>query len=687
MLLDKSSRNKLNSNINTINLSNIFKSNDSKIKLDTTKQSSRRTRVLSGKSNSSNSFYRLNKSARKENKRIFQFGSGDNIKNQYSIINIKVDNFQKKEQKLKKKTLKEITTQRLMKKSKTIEFDKNIKSSKNNISEVKPRFFDFYPPFISYNKNKGKKIEFKNDLFESKDECKNSELNLQQNCSIKYSFLDDAMNNIFHRVNFVDYENKEELLQNVLIDSKNANNIKFEDFKTIGYELSPEILNLIYQDEKQRLFKIKYEELKRKYMEENSEKIKSHKILREKSKKNYIPEYKQKFENENWKNKHYESIYKFDSIKYPLTKKKIKRNFVINYPKKYYFFNNKKTKAFERRIKEPPIKRKSNSFKIDVIQNKEIKAVLKNNMKNNYINKSIENKNKTDSISSQEKITPQLKNNIKKKHNVINGERYRDILGLNKIINLKRKDYNSINRIVKVENIFIERVIKYKNEKLDTSEYINEINSKKNCQKKNTFYNSKENNNISSSKKKVKKSLSNSSLPLKNKQKYFTHKNSLENPVLRLLSFESDRSDSFNSIEESRSIINNNEQNEKKENKENKENIIDEIKTPISKEEKKENIIIQMKEAKYNYKIESINQIKKKPNYEFNDEYNKKNILEKIDNENKLRREIKKIFTPFYQIQKAKNEDYNKIEINFFCSRINKKLIIIFILHSFIIKL
>ena len=271
MLLDKSSRNKLNSNINTINLSNIFKSNDSKIKLDTTKQSSRRTRVLSGKSNSSNSFYRLNKSVRKENKRIFQLGSGDNIKNQYSIINIKVDNFQKKEQKFKKKTLKEITTQRLMKKSKTIEFDKNIKSSKNNISEVKPRFFDFYPPFISYNKHKGKKIEFKNDLFESKDECKNSELNLQQNCLIKYSFLDDAMNNIFHRVNFVDYENKEELLQNVLIDSKNTNNIKFEDFKTIGYELSPESLNLIYQDEKQRLSKIKYEELKRKYMEENSE--------------------------------------------------------------------------------------------------------------------------------------------------------------------------------------------------------------------------------------------------------------------------------------------------------------------------------------------------------------------------------------------------------------------------------
>jgi len=698
LLSDKSSRNKLNSNIKTINLSNIFKSNDSTIKLDTTKQSSKRTRILSGKYSSSNSFYRLSKSSRKENKKIFQFVNNNNNKNQFSVINIKVDNYQKKQPKFKKQTLKDLTIQKLIKKSKTIVFDKIIKSNKNKNSEVKSRFYDFYPSFISYNKNKGKKIEFKNDFIQSKDDYKNSDLNIQQNYPIKYSFFDDTINNILHMVNFVDYQNNEELFQKVIIDFKDKDNIKFEDFKTIGYELSPETLYRINQDEKQRLSKIQYEELKRKYMEENSQKIQYNKILREKLKKNYVPEYKLKFKNEDWKNKHYESIYKFHPIKYPLTTKKnsipkkkmIKINFDIKkYHKNNSLLNNRKIKALEKTIKETTNERKSNSFKIDVIENKKIKSVLKNNIKNmktNYINKSKESKNKTDSITSQEKVTSYINNNIENKNN-LNNNVINNISDSNnvdsssnnntkihssyKIINQKMhyKDYNSINKIVKVDNIFIERTANdnFKFEKLDMSEYVNKINSKRKYQKRNTFNFSGENSNISSSKKNIKKSSSNIIFALRSKQKNYTHRNSLKISFPSLLSLQND---SFKSKEESKSSFNNKKQNDKKVNK--KDNIKGK-KMRIIKKGKKDNIINEIKEVKKGNKIENINQINEKVNYQWNDEFTQKNILEKIDNENKLHIESKKIYTPFYQTQKVSNEGYNKIEFNFISSKTNKR--------------
>ena len=103
-LLTSKSRNKLNSNIKTINLSGIFKPKESKIKLDTTKHSTKRTK-FSAKYSSNFSYYKLNNSSKTENKKFFQSKSNNNI---LSVVNIRPDNFFKNEQIIKKQTLKDL---------------------------------------------------------------------------------------------------------------------------------------------------------------------------------------------------------------------------------------------------------------------------------------------------------------------------------------------------------------------------------------------------------------------------------------------------------------------------------------------------------------------------------------------------------------------------------------------------
>jgi len=87
--LSSKSRNKLNSNIRTINLSEIFQSNESKIKLDTTKHSTKRTK-FSAKYSSNFNYYKLNMPSKAENKKLHQSKSNSNI---LSVINIGPDNF------------------------------------------------------------------------------------------------------------------------------------------------------------------------------------------------------------------------------------------------------------------------------------------------------------------------------------------------------------------------------------------------------------------------------------------------------------------------------------------------------------------------------------------------------------------------------------------------------------------
>ena len=94
--------------------------------------------------------------------------------------------------------------------------------------------------------------------------------------------MQNTINNISRKINFIDIERDEELYENVLIDFQNKKNMKFEDFKTMGYELNPEELYILNQNKKQKLFKGKYEILKQIYIQENLQKIEANKLLKKK---------------------------------------------------------------------------------------------------------------------------------------------------------------------------------------------------------------------------------------------------------------------------------------------------------------------------------------------------------------------------------------------------------------------
>ena len=676
--LSPKSRNKLNSNMSTINISsNIFNSNDS-FKLDTTKQSSltRATRILSGKYNSSISLYKSGYSIQRKNKNNIKSRN----KNEFSVININGDNFHTKKRNINKKTLEDLTIQNLIKKSKTIDLNKISKTTKHKNNIEKKKIFDFYHSFLSDRLNHEKKFDIDNNIVLKKDKGTNMDFSIiNQNYPIKYSFLDENMNNILHMVNFVDVENREELLKNVRIDLKDKDRIKFEDFKTIGSELCPEILYKINQDEKQRLIKLKYEELKNKYKFENSQNIKEKKLLRTKFKKNYVPEYKLKFKNDNWKNKNYESIYKFHSIKYiPTPKKKEiqKKKFIKNKsieinPKKTnsFILFPKKSKILENIIKRDKNEKKSNSIQINKIENTRIKSALQfneNKINQNYINKSKENinnnkisdnldindksnskNNNNNEISNIEKNMNQKEstnNNIDESNNNISSNINMNPNGFYKIINQKQ-NYNKINKIVKIDYIFLKGDEYAKYENLDISDYVNEINSKRNYKKRNTFSSLQRDDDIPNTKIKTMKDSSNISIYLRARHKTFLHRNSLKKPPLKLLNFQKGI---FKSKEENKSNINNN-------------NKLHESKKKIIKKEKNEvkNIINEINEN------DNLEEMK-------NDKNIQKIIFENIDNENKFHIE-KNSFIPFSDIKNKSNEGFNKIQINFFATK-NKKI-------------
>ena len=725
-LFSVKSRNKLYSNIKTINLSNLnlIKSNDS-MKLDSTKQTSKRTRILSGKYNASYSFNKLSNSTRKDNRRIFKLRN--NNKNNFSIININADSCDKKETNINKTTLKDLTIQKLIKRSKTIEFDKILKSNRNKTNKESVKYLDFYSSPITYYLKKEKKYNIEKKFRRNNDECKEADMNTINNYPIKYSFMDDTMNNIFHMVNFVDMQNKEELFQNVIIDFKNKNEIKFEDFKTYGYEFSPEILYKINQDEKQKLIKMKLEEFKKKNTLESSNEINPKKLQRPKFKKNYIPEFKLKFKNPDWNKRQYESIYKFHAIKYTLTPKKnsmlrnrvIKNNNIISrnsLKHKSMISYSKKGNYLENINKERKNEKKSKSFRIDMIENKELKSVLKNNensLNNNYSIISEEEKNEkiTEEISKNDINNNKIKNiqmnNNNDNTNNINNDNNKDEkkdsssniktseiksskneqndntsnkINLStpensssnnnidfqkyyKIINQKKslKDYNKINKVVKVENLFLKGG-ENKYEHLDISEYVNRINSTRRYQKRNSFNFFRENDYITSTKNITRKSITNITTFPRKKHKTLIQRKSAKITFSKLFN---EKDNFFKLNEERQTNINFNKQPEKTEEvKKNKEendlisllNIKDNIEeTKIEVEEKKNESNI----------VEEKNEIEE----EKNDEYTQKNILEKIENENKHHEEHKRKYVPFYQSQREISKDYNKIEINFISNK------------------
>ena len=708
-IISAKNRNKLSYNIKTINLANILRQNES-LKLESTKQSSRtfRARLISGKSNMSYSFHNVNNSNPKERKKSFY------LKNkQISVINFNADKCQKKQENFNKKTLKDITTQKLIKKSKLIELDKMVNKNKNLEKMQNARILDLYPNLLNYLINKTKRNNNKIDkLIQTNDSgnIDNSRLNNKVNFPIKYSFFDDTINNIQHMVNFVDMENREELIQNVTNDLRNINNYKFEDFKTYGYELNPEILYKINQDEKHKLIKIQYEKLKKNNFLKNTQEIKAKKYPRPIFKKNYIPEFKLKLNNQIWKEKLLETKNRNNSYKNLLTpkantikrKKIIKRHIASNLKKgstmKYYSV---KSNFLENKFYEQNNK-KYNSLKIhSYIENKKIKSVLKNsseNEKNNYINNLINNNNdsirnndqniisndninnapnnadnsKTNINDITEKKSEEIENNEDNKVNSSSDNKRKvsesnedNDLNIENIYNIdnhhiNNKDYNKINKIVKVGNITIFGNEGFKFDNLDISESIIKINSKRNYQKRHTFNFSRNNNNIDgiNNKNIKRKTLDNTKAFSTIGYNVLLNKNFSNNIISNIFG----NLDIVKLNKESITSININKNKEKSENIQKEDSIDDEIDRIFAKKEeiKKENEEITEEKEILN---EEDKEIEESENNE-----NQKDFLEnyeKFGEQMKLNKGNKKKFTPFYKSEKKITTSNDKIEINF----------------------
>ena len=275
----------INKKTNTIDLTNIL---DSKV-FDSTKQSTKNIRIFSGRSNSSYSI--MNKTKIFENKKKIQKKNKS-----LSVIDINVNADKNYPFSNKNKTLKDLDIEKLMKKSKMIEFNK-VKDDRNNEKNIqRAKVYDLMPSLLIFMKQKENNNE-KNLLKKNGNTRPNNKKNKRitfnnnSNYSVKYNFLDNIVDNIEHIVNFVDIENREEIKQNVVIDN-NYKKLKNEDFKTYGYEFDPEVIKRKYQDKKQKMIKEKYKELKKQILFENLQNVAFQKMMSPKTNKNYIPEYK-----------------------------------------------------------------------------------------------------------------------------------------------------------------------------------------------------------------------------------------------------------------------------------------------------------------------------------------------------------------------------------------------------------
>ena len=275
----------INKKTNTIDLTNLL---DSKI-FDSTKQSTKRF-IFSGRANSSynsimskTKIFENKKKIPTKKKSLSVIDINANTDNFYYIIN-------------KNKTLKDLDIEKLMKKSKMIDFNK-VKDNQDNENNIqRAKVYDLMPALLIYMKqkenNKERSIIKKNNNIRLNLKKKKRNIINKSNYSVKYNFLDNVIDNIDHIVNFVDIDNREEIKQNVVIDYNSFPNSKSEDFKTYGFEFDPGIITKNYQDEKQKLIKQKYKELKKQILNENLQNVAFLKMMSPKRTKNYIPEYK-----------------------------------------------------------------------------------------------------------------------------------------------------------------------------------------------------------------------------------------------------------------------------------------------------------------------------------------------------------------------------------------------------------
>lgn len=706
------SRNKLNFRLKAINLSSNFKSNDSKLKSDSTKTTSKRTQLKTGKYNLNLTVKKLNNSSLDESKKLPSLKNN----NRFSMINLKVDNFHKNNQIFKKQSLKDFTLQHFTNKLITEKIKKH-NANQNSLEKDKIKFSKNYPRLDSYKSSKNKKTI-------NKENKKNSKVNKRKKYSIKYSFLENIMNNIFHTVNFVDIENKEEFNQKVLNEINHEEDFKLEDFKTIGYELDPEILNKINQNKKQKFIKLKYEELKKNYSLENLKNKNANNIKRKKSKKQYIPEYKLKPKYENMKNKAYESIYLIKPVTYSEIMEKIifkhKKEFInTNFDSKQLNNNNsgilshKIPKVLEKINIKSNNKSQPNINEIDERKNKQTSQILFNNVNNpkiNYANIFLNNRKNQMKNKIKKKIMNRdiknmlktLKNslidinvdnrdneniiNYKKedkfiRNSISNNDNFNDDMSkfnpvnhnnhINNINNnnksKKRKESNDIkiiyqkeknknysidNNLVKTDNIFSKIGEKYKFELLDLTNSSNKITSIKKYKKNKSFDSLLENHILLNNKDK------------KNKGKYSKKIFSDTNIKQKFIIFGNPYKNSNSKI----LILKNKIFKEKEENKQN----INKSKDENIKEKIKSNIEEKNKSNSLN-KDESIEKNKKFKEYIIQKEKMLKEQLHQKDFFHKISQYLKsnKSYKKLYPTQNELTEGFNKIALNFISSKPN----------------
>ena len=278
-------------NLNKVNMSSLFRSNDS-TRIDSAMQSTKNLRVFPGKSNSNNNIISGTKLI--ENKKKIEAK-----KKLLSVVNIN-PYIEKNKSDINilfnKITLQDLRVQKLIKKSKMVDFNKP-KDNSNFIENIqKAQIYDLMPLLLLYMKQKeNEKYEAKKEenLYSNRNEKNKNKKNIKfnNNYPVKFSFLNNAINNIHHLVNFVDIDNKEEVKQNVIKEYKVNNKIyKNRDFKAFGYELDPEVIKKIIQNEKQKEFKEKLKELKNQELFGNLQKAKHKRLISPKEKRNNILE-------------------------------------------------------------------------------------------------------------------------------------------------------------------------------------------------------------------------------------------------------------------------------------------------------------------------------------------------------------------------------------------------------------
>ena len=206
-----------------------------------------------------------------------------------------------------KKTINDIRVEQLLNKQKNLdESDKKIIIEDNakktsdmaigtdidkNQVKTNPLFYDLIPLMLQHIKQKQKKEENNKDsslIYNKINSIYNNNLKekerytavktkvgdfLFENPIIKYLFLEKTLNNLKHRVKFIDIKNQEQLEKNVLkVISEEYMNLKekkfsydINDFITYGYEFDPEF----FVKSQNKFSKIDIQ----KYLNENKEKI------------------------------------------------------------------------------------------------------------------------------------------------------------------------------------------------------------------------------------------------------------------------------------------------------------------------------------------------------------------------------------------------------------------------------